>query len=41
MKKIIMLAALPLAIVGMAAPAQSDDDSDCGNGNVIDHALGG
>ncbi|MET8504221.1 hypothetical protein ABZV60_06165 [Streptomyces sp. NPDC004787] len=32
MKKIIMLAALPLAIAGMAAPAQADNDSDFGAG---------
>ncbi|MFF8610537.1 hypothetical protein ACF06X_32005 [Streptomyces sp. NPDC015346] len=32
MKKIIMLAALPLAIVSMAAPAHADTDSDFGGG---------
>lgn len=32
MKKIIMLATLPLAIVGMAAPAHADNDSNFGSG---------
>ncbi|MEU0831008.1 hypothetical protein [Streptomyces sp. NPDC005969] len=32
MKKIIMLAAPPLAIVGMAAPAHADNDSNFGSG---------